>query len=238
MTQISARKRDLTLLSICSAFPILPVATAAAQTPPQTQQKVESPNVPELIAPVEDDLEAVFSPPRPSQPDKLVTSDQIESFSSIENTEDNQANISSDQINTFTAGEKAETKQTPETAATSIDSDIRIITPVAGVTTAKTTNLGVQYHPNNQVTVTLNGKPIDAAISQYLHKDEAQKLNTLIWYNVPLNKGENTITAQGADGKSTSVKVTVEEVQKKNCDRTYPRTQNTSRWTFSHHIRR
>ncbi|MBD2489783.1 hypothetical protein [Aulosira sp. FACHB-615] len=215
MTQISARKRDLTLLSICSAFPILPVAAATAQTPPQTQQKVESPNVPELIAPVEDDIEAVFSPPRPSQPDKLVTSDQIDSFTSGENTEVNQAKISSDHIDALAAGEKAETKQTPETAATSIDSEIRIITPVAGVTTAKTTNLGVQYHPDNQVTVTLNGKPIDAAISQYLHKDEAQQLNTLIWYNVPLNKGENTITAQGADGKSISVKVTVEEVQKK-----------------------
>nr|WP_243146711.1 hypothetical protein [Scytonema sp. UIC 10036] len=75
--------------------------------------------------------------------------------------------------------------------------------------------MGIQYHPKTEIRVTLNGKPIDASIPHYLHKDEAQQLNTLIWYKVPLEKGENTITARAVDGQTVSIQVIVEETKKK-----------------------
>ncbi|BAZ39782.1 hypothetical protein NIES4101_57380 [Calothrix sp. NIES-4101] len=93
--------------------------------------------------------------------------------------------------------------------------DVRIITPVAGETTNKTTNLAVQFHPSSEVKVTLNGKLINSKISSYLQKDEANQLHTQIWYNLPLENGVNIITAETSNGKSTSVQITVKEQKAK-----------------------
>ncbi len=107
--------------------------------------------------------------------------------------------------------------QTPEVVRTEkiIDS-LRIITPVAGETSAKTTNLAVQYHPNLSVTVTINGKSIDADIPSYIQKDENQKdktkqVFTKIWYNLPLKNGENIIAAKASNGELSSVKIIFKE---------------------------
>jgi hypothetical protein len=93
--------------------------------------------------------------------------------------------------------------------------DIRIITPVAGETTSKTTNLAVQFHSSLDVNVTLNGKIIASHLSSYLQKDEVSQLSTKIWYNVPLEKGENIILAQSKNGKSSTIKVTLKEQKAK-----------------------
>ncbi len=105
---------------------------------------------------------------------------------------------------------------TPEVVSTEkiIDS-LRIITPVAGETSTKTTNLAVQYHPNLSVTVTINGKSLNTDPS-YIQKDENQKdktkqVYTKIWYNLPLKIGENIITAKASNGELSSVKIIFKE---------------------------
>jgi hypothetical protein len=92
----------------------------------------------------------------------------------------------------------------------------KIITPVSGETTSRTTNLAVQFHSSLDVmNVTLNGKPINSQISSYLQKDEASQLYTKIWYNVPLENGDNTITAQSQDGKISTIKINFKEQKAK-----------------------
>jgi hypothetical protein len=88
---------------------------------------------------------------------------------------------------------------------------LQIITPVGGETTAKTTNLAIQYHPSLDISVTINENAIDADIPSYIQKDEAGKIYTKIWYNVPLKNGENIIAAKASNGESSIVKVTLEE---------------------------
>ena len=93
---------------------------------------------------------------------------------------------------------------------------LRIITPVGGETTAKTTSLAIQYHPSLDVSVTINGNAIDADIPSYIQKDEgerdaARKIYTKIWYNVPLKNGENIISVKASNGESSIIKVTLKE---------------------------
>jgi hypothetical protein len=62
MTRLSSRI-DITLLTICGTFPILSAASAVAETTDvKNQEKLGSLTPPELVASVEEDREAVFSP--------------------------------------------------------------------------------------------------------------------------------------------------------------------------------
>lgn len=92
---------------------------------------------------------------------------------------------------------------------------IRFITPIAGNTYAKTTNLAVEFDSSLDIKVTLNGKEISSGIPSYVQKDETKKTYTKIWYSVPLDKGENIIKAQAEKGESSSVKITVKEQKTK-----------------------
>jgi hypothetical protein len=87
--------------------------------------------------------------------------------------------------------------------------EVRIISPQPGTVATRTTNLVIQFPANAQPKVTVNGKPIDEKISTQLDKD-AQGVATQVWYNVPLKKGENSITAQVGEGTASTVTVQAE----------------------------
>ncbi|MEW5859554.1 MAG: hypothetical protein AB1861_19560, partial [Cyanobacteriota bacterium] len=89
--------------------------------------------------------------------------------------------------------------------------EVRILTPESGVLGEPSTNLVVQYHTQAQVQVSVNKKPLDAKTPTQIERDEAQNIITQVWYNVPLKKGENTITVQANNGTSVSVKLTVKK---------------------------
>lgn len=179
---------DITVLTICGTLPIIPTISAAAESQNyQNQENINPPKLGELISPVEDESTTDFSPVKPN----------------IETHFSQESEVKSQNTSSFPVSNN------------SSQTEVRIITPSAGDTTNKTTNLAIQYHPSAKVKVTLNGELIGSGISNYIHKDEAQQLWTQIWYNVPLNSGENTITAIAEGGKPVSVKVRVAEKKAK-----------------------
>ncbi|HEY9708624.1 MAG TPA: hypothetical protein V6D48_10520, partial [Oculatellaceae cyanobacterium] len=89
--------------------------------------------------------------------------------------------------------------------------EVRIVTPKTGVITSRSTNLVVQYNPDSQIQVSVNQKPLDSSTSTQQQRDEANNILTQVWYNIPLKKGENTITVQAGNGTPASVQLTVEE---------------------------
>ncbi|MBD1941703.1 hypothetical protein H6F50_04910, partial [Coleofasciculus sp. FACHB-712] len=97
----------------------------------------------------------------------------------------------------------------PNSDAILAPTEVRILTPKSGVLGESSTNLVVQYHTQAQVQVSVNRKPLDAKTSTQIERDQAQNIITQVWYNVPLEKGENTITVQANNGTSASVKLTV-----------------------------
>ena len=70
MKKLYSPKLDIGLLTILSAFPVLSTTSASAQVQSEQQQNSTNSDIPESIAPVEDESQAVFSPPK-SQPDDL-----------------------------------------------------------------------------------------------------------------------------------------------------------------------
>jgi hypothetical protein len=92
-------------------------------------------------------------------------------------------------------------------------SQIKILSPLSESTLGqKSTNLVVQYPTGTTVAVTVNGTPLDAAIATQVQPDSGSGTTTQVWYAVPLQSGENTLTVQGG-GSPVSVKVTVQEIK-------------------------
>ena len=221
MNNSSLNKRDLILIA-CGGVTLLPTVSVSAQSVIQ-KQPVDS-DLPELNPQVEDDREALFSSPI-SQPessqevvtDKGVGKEEIIIQADVEEEEKKEVlinNTSKEKPSNIIFEQDKQQKQNSSTPL-SLVNEISIITPQAGVTNTDTTNIAIQHHPSAKIKVRVNGKPIDKSISSYVHKDEEQKLHTRIWYNVPLSKGENTITAQAQEGNPVSVKVIVQEQKAK-----------------------
>lgn len=192
MKNFSLNKRDF-ILTACGAVTVLPTVSVSAQSIVIQKQPVDL-DLPELNLGVENDSEALFSPPI-SQPEES-TQEGVEGSNSdslsLTVEEDNQQNQNS-------------------SVPLSLVNQVSMITPQAGVINTKTTNITIGHHPEAKIEVTVNGKAIDNTINSYTHKDESQQLHTQIWYNVPLSEGENTITAQAQGGNPVSVKVIVEQ---------------------------
>ncbi|MGB3655615.1 MAG: hypothetical protein WBA41_31005 [Rivularia sp. (in: cyanobacteria)] len=220
MNNSSLNKRDLILIA-CSGVTVFPTVSVSAQSVIIKDIANDS-DLSELIA-VEDDREALFSSPisQPelSQEEKAAGSRQqaagkekIIIQADVEEEEkaagSREQGVGKEESNIIFEADKQQ-KQNSSTLL-SLVNEISIITPQAGVTNTETTNIAIQHHPSAKIKLTVNGKPIDESISSYVHKDEEQKLHTRIWYNVPLSKGENTITAQAQEGNPVSVKVIVE----------------------------
>lgn len=87
--------------------------------------------------------------------------------------------------------------------------EVRILSPQASVVGERTTNLVVQYPATTKITVTVNGQPIDAATPTQV--DRTDTTATQVWYQIPLQDGENTLTVQPDGGTPVSVTVTVQE---------------------------
>jgi hypothetical protein len=206
MTWASSRK--LTVLTICGALPILSTASAtAANINPENQESANPSKLSQLIAPVEeDDNVAVFSPSE-SQPEVLLVDSEVkgqtETFYRNLSTQDVSEEIHIPSINVVET-------QIKSNVSIAVD-EVKIVSPQDSVITDKKTNLVVEYHSSAELTVKVNGKLIDAGIVTQIEKDTAQQLNTQVWYNVPLEDGENTITAQVDNGKAVSVKLTVKQ---------------------------
>ncbi|NES24263.1 MAG: hypothetical protein F6K41_36460, partial [Symploca sp. SIO3E6] len=96
---------------------------------------------------------------------------------------------------------------------------VRILAPQTGATVntlpdsggVRTTNLIVQYNADSQVKVRVNEKLISSNIVTQIEQDESQNLITQVWYNIPLETGENTITVAAGDGAPATVQLMVEE---------------------------
>ncbi|NEQ66575.1 MAG: TonB-dependent receptor [Symploca sp. SIO2D2] len=96
---------------------------------------------------------------------------------------------------------------------------VRILAPQTGATIdtlsdsggVRTTNLIVQYSADSQVQVRVNEKLIASNIVTQIERDESQNLITQVWYNIPLETGENIITVAAENGSPATVQLTVEE---------------------------
>lgn len=101
--------------------------------------------------------------------------------------------------------------QNPSTPADLSPTEVRIITPQNGVIGARKTNLVVQYRAGTQVQVTLNKKPLDTKQVQTQIEPVGGNAVTQVWYNIPLEKGENTLTVQAGNGTPVSIKLAVKD---------------------------
>ncbi len=212
MENLSLNKRDL-ILTACSAMIVLPTVSVSAQTIVIKKNTADNSDLPKANLDVENDNEVLFSPST-SQTEELATPTVEEGKQEILINTISDNDGKSNEINFEENKQKQQPRQNPS-APSSLVNELSIITPQAGVTTADTTNVAIQHHPSAKIQVTINGKPIDKDISSFVHKDEEQKLHTIIWYNVPLSKGENTITAQTQAGNPVSVKVIVQQQKTK-----------------------
>lgn len=89
--------------------------------------------------------------------------------------------------------------------------EVRIITPQSGVITDRKTNLVVQYRAGAQVQVTINKKPLNIKEVQTQVQPVGENNVTQVWYNIPLEKGENTLTVQASNGTPASIKLVVKD---------------------------
>ncbi|NET07955.1 MAG: hypothetical protein F6K16_25265 [Symploca sp. SIO2B6] len=99
-----------------------------------------------------------------------------------------------------------------------IPDEVRILTPQTGVSKNSATNLVVEYNSQAQIQVSVNQKPLDPATTTSQEIDEARNLITQVWYNIPLEVGENIITVQAGNGTPVSVELTVEKVSSKQIE--------------------
>lgn len=95
---------------------------------------------------------------------------------------------------------------------TPADSGIKIVSPSTQVTGDRSTNLVVQYAPGTKVQVLVNQKPIDAATPTQTQPGDGSNPVTQVWYNIPLQAGENVLTVTSDNGAPpVSVTVTVKQ---------------------------
>ena len=193
MKNLSLNKRDLILIA-CGGVTVLPTVSVSAQNIVIKENTANNSDLPEFNLEVEDDTEALFSPPT-SQPELSQENFIIQTPKEV--------------------GEEDKQQKQNSSTPLSVVNQVSIITPQAGVINEETTNIAIQHHPSAKIQVTINGKSIDKDISSFVHKDEEQKLHTTIWYNVALLSGENTITAQAEAGNPVSVKVIVQHQKTK-----------------------
>ncbi len=95
-----------------------------------------------------------------------------------------------------------------------VSGTVRILTSQTGVTNKRSTNVIVQYNREDQIQVSVNQKPLDPSTATQA-EDETQNIITLVWYNIPLEEGENTLSAQAGNGTPVSVQLTVEKAKAK-----------------------
>ncbi|BDA70656.1 hypothetical protein CAL7716_048220 [Calothrix sp. PCC 7716] len=185
-----SKKFNNGLITICSTIPVLSAVSVSAKT--VGNEHVQHDDVKSsVVAAVEEDDIPVFSPDKAlSKPDELSVLERVE------------------------LGKEEKRTAKDAKVAKEEKKEIKIITPVGGETTAKTTNLAVQYHPSLDVKVMVNGKSISSD-SSFVQKDEVNQVYTKIWYNIPLQVGENIITAQALENQISSVKVIVKEQKTK-----------------------
>ena len=88
---------------------------------------------------------------------------------------------------------------------------VRILTPQTGVLASRSTNLVVQYNADAKIQVNVNQKPLDPSITTEQERDATKNIVTQVWYNIPLEEGENTLTVQAGNGTPVSVQLTVKD---------------------------
>ncbi|MEM9541780.1 MAG: hypothetical protein AAGA60_20075 [Cyanobacteria bacterium P01_E01_bin.42] len=87
--------------------------------------------------------------------------------------------------------------------------EVRILFPVAGEKRERSTHLILQYHAESEVTIRINGEPLDRDTPTTLERDESQNLAIQIWYNIPLKAGNNAIAVSANNANPTIVRVNV-----------------------------
>ncbi|MBV6624795.1 MAG: hypothetical protein KI793_17965 [Rivularia sp. (in: Bacteria)] len=216
MKNFSLNKRHF-IFTACSAMIVLPTISVSAQSIVINNKAANDSDLPQLNL-VENDKNILFSSPESQAEKTSLEKIIIQDFSVVK--EDvpaiaiNNISDSGNKPSDIKLKEKKQQKQN-SSAPLSVNNQVSIITPQAGITNKATTNISIQHHPSADINIEINGKPIDKSLSSYVHKDESQELNTTIWYKVPLSKGENTITAKAQGGNAVSVTVIFQEQKTK-----------------------
>ncbi|MDB9315837.1 Ig-like domain-containing protein [Spirulina sp. CS-785/01] len=89
--------------------------------------------------------------------------------------------------------------------------EVRILSPVTGSSGDRKTHLILHYHRDSELSIQLNGNPLPQDTRTTLEEDTRYPLNIQIWYNLPLQEGENTISVAANGGNPRVVTVKVED---------------------------
>ncbi|MBD1922676.1 hypothetical protein H6F77_16560 [Microcoleus sp. FACHB-831] len=127
----------------------------------------------------------------------------------------NPGSLTADNQQPTTDNQQPTTNDSPTPNPQSLEVPVRILTPQSGVIRNRSTNLSIQYSAATQVQVSVNKKPIDSKIQTQIDRNEAQNIVNQVWYNIPLEKGENTITVQADNAAPISLTLNVKETGRK-----------------------
>jgi len=100
--------------------------------------------------------------------------------------------------------------QLPSTSSLAPD-EVQILSPDGGTTGERTVNLIVKYNADSEVSVSVNGNPLDSEIRTTRDRNEAENTITQVWYGIPLERGNNTIAVSANGGEAEIVELKLEE---------------------------
>lgn len=92
---------------------------------------------------------------------------------------------------------------------------VQILSPQKTITSQKFTDLVVRYPTGTKLQVTVNQQPLNPGVSTQTQEDPATNQTTQVWYRIPLQRGENTLTVQAPGGTPASITVKVQETAAK-----------------------
>jgi hypothetical protein len=101
--------------------------------------------------------------------------------------------------------------QAPATTA----EDVQILSPKQTITSQKFTDLVIRYPTGAKVEVMVNQQPLGSGVATQTQDDPVTNQTTQVWYRIPLQRGENTLTVRTPGGTPSSITVKVQETAAK-----------------------
>ncbi|AFY65092.1 Ig-like domain-containing protein [Geitlerinema sp. PCC 7407] len=190
---------------------VLSAAIAAVMAPAASaQSSAPAPETPEALTEGAEEISAPDSRLRPlADEPPVLPSEELEAAPTSSEAEAELAPEIAPEIAPEGLGETAApaTQVGPAIAP----GEVRILTPDSGSVTTAKTSVVVEFHAGDRVLVTLNGRPLDPDLPTQTSTDSDRSLVTQIWYSVPLQAGENVLSARVDGGQTSTVTLTLEE---------------------------